>query len=137
MKVIIKETGEIKDVSFGYAVNYLIPQGKAVIATKKALNLLEKKKDVLLAKKKADQKQDVQLAKKLNNKKVVIKAKVSKDDQIFGSISKRKILDALKVNPEKATVILAKPIKKLGSYSIKLKIGQEEAEINVKVKKES
>ncbi|MDZ4229243.1 MAG: bL9 family ribosomal protein, partial [Patescibacteria group bacterium] len=41
MKVILKKSGEVKNVSLGYAVNYLLPRGLAQIATKKRLALAE------------------------------------------------------------------------------------------------
>jgi large subunit ribosomal protein L9 len=136
MKVILKDSKQVKDVSFGYAVNYLIPQGLAVAASKKELDKLEKVKK---SKDKASinkEKENKALVNRFKDKKVSIKAKSSTGDRIFGSVTKRHILKALNLDPNRVEVLLDEPIKKLGNYDVGLKIGNQETKIKIKVEEE-
>lgn len=133
MKVICKSTNEIKDVSFGYAVNYLLPKGLAVVANEENLKLLEKQREELNYKKEEKEKEDKLLAQKLRGKKIVIKRKVGKSKKIFGSVTKKDIIKSLELAPQRVEIELKKPIKKLGLYKIELKIGKEKFIIKVEV----
>ena len=141
MKVIIKKTAQVKDVSFGYAVNYLVPQGLAVIATPERLKKLKKKKSLKLRKKEEKVQVNKALVKKLAGRTVTIKAKAvkaktaKKGDKIYKGIGEKEIVKALKVDPQQVKLKLSKPIKKLGDYKIDLKVGQQAATITVAVKK--
>ncbi len=133
MKVILKNSKEVKEVSFGHAVNYLIPQGLAVVATPQELNKLAQGEQQQEKKVKEKVKENKSLAAKLEGQKIVLKAKSSSGDNIFGSITDKHILNALNVDPKKVEVLQDKPIKKLGSYKVKLKVGSQEVEVTVKV----
>jgi len=125
MKVIFKKTGQIKDVSFGHAVNYLIPQGLAVQATDEAILKLQNK----LAASKIEesliknQKDSLKAAilSKLSGKELIIKAKAGKNGKLFGAITKKALAKTLGV--EKQSIVLGKPIKKIGEHKINLKLG--------------
>jgi len=137
MKVIIKKTGVVKDVSFGYAANYLFPQGLAVKATEnKIAKIKSKQKKARKARKQAE-KESISQADKLNGKKIVFKVKTGKSDKIHGSITKKDI--AKKIDISSQEVVLKKPIKKIGRHKviIKLEPGQAKAEVEVVVKKET
>lgn len=136
MKVIIKKTKEIKEVSFGYAVNFLLPQNLALALTKKNLEFLKKEKQNQLKKQRLIEKENQDLVKKLANKTFTLKVKAGKK-KIFGSITKKDIIKILKVKADKVKVLLEKPIKKLGKYNIDLKIGNQKTTIKVEVKNEN
>lgn len=117
MKIIIKN--EIKKVKGGYARNFLIPKGMAVLASKRAILELEEKKKKL-------EKKIIKLGEKFNNLKVVIKTKVGEKNKLFGAITKKDIIKELKKKkitiPQKA-ILIDKPIKKAGEYQIEINLG--------------
>jgi len=134
MKVIIKETGEVKDVPLGYAVNYLLPKGLAVIATEKKLKDLAKQKQKKEAAKKEDKQEDRQQAERLDGKVIKLSVKAGKSGKIHGSIAKKEIAKELGVL--KANIELAKPIKKIGEYEVELKFGKVKAKAKLKIEAE-
>lgn len=135
MKVIFKDTLKIRDVAFGYAVNYLFPRNLAVLATPQKIKELEMEKAKREQIQQLKDKENDLLAKKLDNQKIILKIK-SGVKKTFGSITKKDILDNLSAGSQKIEVILEKPIKKIGKYQIELKIGKHKATINLEVKKE-
>ena len=133
MRVILKKTSKVEDVSFGYAVNYLIPQGLAVKATAENLKALESKK--IFQEKKIEKKKEKnkKLTDEIKGKKVAIKVKAAKGKKTFGSVGKKQILNALKLTKNQAEVLLDKPIKEIGKHKIELKIGSEKVKIKVEL----
>jgi len=131
MKVIFNKTKEVKDVPLGYAVNYLLPQGLAVIATAKKLKDLKEEKVKVKTEKTEDKLKNRQMAERLDGKVVNLKVTAGKSGKIHGSITKKEIakeLGVLKINIE-----LDKPIKKVGEYEVGLKFGQVKAKVKIKV----
>lgn len=136
MKVILNtdvkgqgKKGEMKEVSDGYARNYLIPRGMATEATADNLNafkLKEKAKAAQMAKEKALAEEN---AKKLGQVQVVIRAKAGNGGKLFGAITSQEISRALKeqfdIDIEKNKIVQADPIKSFGSYTVKAKFGYE------------
>lgn len=115
MKVIFKKNNEVKKVSLGYAVNYLLPQGLASIATKKRLAAAAEKKETKVG-------DEHQQAERLDGKVIEFKGE---------TVTKKKIAIALKIL--KTNVILPKPIRKPGEYEVSLKFGASGAKVKVKV----
>ena len=144
MKVILKETidslgiiGSEVSVADGYARNYLFPQNKAVLATPQNRRMLEQEKakfEIQIAK---ERKVAEEMAQKLEGIVCKIKAKVSEEDRLYGSVSIRDIIDALSeqdVVVEKRMVLLKEPIKTLGTYNVPIRVYKEvEPEISVEV----
>lgn len=121
--------GEMKEVSDGYARNYLIPRGLAAEATTDNINTLklkEKAKAAQIAKEKALAQEN---AKKLEAVQVVIRAKAGSNGKLFGAVTSQEISDALKeqfgIEVEKNKIVQAEPIKTYGSYTVKAKLGYE------------
>ena len=88
--------GELKDVSDGYARNYLLPRGLAAEATAdniNAMKLKEKAKAAQLAREKA---QALENAKKLEGVQVIIRARAGGAGKLFGAVTSQEISDALK-----------------------------------------
>ena len=144
MKVILKETisslgiiGSEVTVAAGYARNYLLPQGKAVPATSQQRKLLEQEKakfELQIAKEKEFAQE---MAGRLEAVSVTIASKVHEADKLYGSITVRDIIDALKkqdVEVEKRMVLLTEPIKTIGSFKVPIRVYQGvEPEISVEV----
>ena len=133
--------GEMKEVSQGYARNYLIPRGLATEATADNLNALklkEKAKAAQIAKEKA---QAEAYAKQLGAVQVTVRAKAGSAGKLFGAVTSEAISKALKeqfdMDIEKNKIVQAEPIKSFGSYTVKAKLGYEiSGNINVLVVEE-
>ncbi len=130
--------GEMKEVSDGYARNYLLPRNLATAATAdniNAMKLREKAKAAQIAKEKA---LALENAKKLEAVQVTIKAKAGNGGRLFGAVTSQEISKALKeqfdMDIEKNKIVQAEPIKTFGSFSVKAKLGYEiSGSINVLV----
>lgn len=121
--------GELKEVSTGYARNYLMPRGLATEATADNLNafkLKEKAKAAQIAKEKA---QAEEYAKKLSGVQVTIRAKAGANGKLFGAVTSQEISDVLReqfgMDVEKNKIVQPEPIKSYGSYTVKAKLGYE------------
>ena len=136
MKVIFLEDvkgkgkkGELKDVSDGYARNFLLPKKLAKEATADNLNtfkLQEKAKAAQIAREKAEAQEN---AKKLENMQVKVIAKAGSNGRLFGAVTNKEISDALAkqhgMNIEKNKIVLSEPIKSYGAFDVKCKFGYE------------
>lgn len=130
--------GEMKEVSDGYARNYLIPRGLAAEATAdniNAMRLKEKARAAQLAREKAVA---LENARKLDGVQVIIRARAGGAGKLFGAVTSQEISDALKeqfdIDIEKNKIVQAEPIKSFGSYTVKAKLGFETSgNINVLV----
>jgi large subunit ribosomal protein L9 len=136
MKIILKDSDQVKEVSYGYAVNYLLPQGLAETATKEKLKQLAKKQEQDNKKLKLEKQEDQALAGKLTGLKIKIAAKAGKAKKIHGSIGKKEILQELQVDPKRVGVMLEKPLKTIGLHQVELKIGDQKAKITVEISQE-
>ncbi len=98
MELILKETisslgleGDVVTVKDGYGRNYLLPQGKAVLATPKNLKDLEENKAAIEARRAQDIKIAEGIAKKLSGYTVTIEQLAGDDERLFGSVTKSDI----------------------------------------------
>lgn len=147
MQVILKEDvkdlghiGDLVNVKEGYARNFLIPKGLAVEANPKNLKALEhEKRKIQELVKKAKTAAD-ELASKVSGTTVTIKAKAGEEDKLFGSVTVMDIADALKkegMDIDKKKIVMEEPIKRLGNYTVSVKIHSEvSAQLNVQIVKE-
>ena len=143
MEIILKEDiaglgykNDIVKVKDGYGRNYLIPQGKAVIATESAKKVLaenERQRAHKLAKIKADAEA---LAAKLNGVKVSISAKVNEDGTIFGGVGAAQVAEALAAKGFEVDrkAIVAETVKAVGEYTATINLHKEvKAEVTFEV----
>ena len=143
MKIILKEDitnlgykDDVVEVKNGYGRNYLIPQGKAVIATPAALKVLAenlRQRAHKIAKIKADAEA---AAAAVENVALTISAKTSANGTIFGSVGAAEIAKALEElghNVDRK-IIFVKALKEVGKYTATIKFHKEvSAEIAVEV----
>ena len=134
MEIILKEDivglgykNDIVNVKSGYGRNYLIPFGKAVIASesaKKELAEILKQKAVKLAKIKADAEA---LAEKLNAVSLTISTKVSASGVIYGSVNSLQIAEELKKLgfDIDRKLIIVKDVKTVGEYEATVRVHKE------------
>jgi large subunit ribosomal protein L9 len=133
MQVILKEdvhnlgqAGELVEVKSGFGRNYLIPQGKAVIATAGNVKEIEHHKK-LIASKTAQLAKDAQaMADRLAAIEVQIERQAGEEDKLFGSVTSRDIVEALQdkgLTVDHRKVVLPEPIKTIGYHTIDIKLG--------------
>jgi len=145
MKLVLKETisslgreGEVVTVKAGYGRNYLLPQGKALLANAENLAVVEKNKAAIAARLEKEQKVAEKIAKKISGLDIVIEQLAGDDERLFGSVTNADIcekLAELKVTLDKKQIVLPDPIKTLGETKVQVKVGfQVTTEITVTVK---
>jgi large subunit ribosomal protein L9 len=136
MEVVLKKDHEklgkamdVVNVKDGYARNFLIPQGIAVVATE------GNRKAVAESKKMSEKREEKKLkearvqAKKIEKVPCTIKVKVGEDDKLFGSVTTQEVADFLTKEGfpvEKRAIELEEPIKQLGVYSVKVNLYKDE-----------
>lgn len=132
----VGQKGSVKTVSDGYALNHLIPNKMAQMATKEALATLEKKNQ---ADKELDarrQKEWAEISGKMKQFKLMLRANASEQGHLFKKISSEEIAKALLENgiDVPADAIHPKmPIKQTGVWPVEIKLGIHESTINVEV----
>ena len=128
------ERGEIVRVKPGYARNYLLPQGKATVATEQNKRMVERHKVRLAAMEQDRIRQLMKIAEAVGKYSATIEAHATADNHLYGSVVARDISEALKAagHPVEAEhVRLEGPIKELGMYTVKLKFHEK---VNAEVK---
>ena len=118
--------GDQKNISDGYAKNFLIPKGYAIEATAANLNNLKGKKDSEQYQKEQDIKAANELKEKLENISVVIKTKSGENGKLFGSITAKDIAEKLekdhKIKLDKKKIVLDEAIKTLGVVNVEVRL---------------
>ncbi len=131
MKVILKQDvksqgkkGDLINVSDGYARNYLLPKGLAILATPQTLNDLEGKKGAEQYKRNLEEQKATNIAERLKEIKVSFKAKAGKEGKLFGSITSKDVAEALKaqfnIDVDKRKIDLPDGIKTCGIREVKV-----------------
>jgi large subunit ribosomal protein L9 len=134
MKVIIKKDNTIKDVSEGYAQNYLLPRGLAIIATTQEVQKREQQLEIKEIERKQQQLEDQRLIKEYDGKQYTIyTSKIGANNKLFGSISSKEISEQTQIS--KVYIQLETPIKEAGSHTIPLKIGSFHGRITITIEK--
>jgi len=147
MKVVLKEDiknvgkmGQIVDVADGYARNYLVPRGFAVEANIKNLKSLEHERKIIQEKAKRIKNSSQTLSDKISTMTLVIKAKAGDEGKLFGAVTSMDIAELLKnegIEMDKKKISLDEPIKRLGSYSVNIKVHPEiSTHLNIQVVEE-
>lgn len=116
--------GDIKEVSGGYARNFLLPRKLAAPATESVVKQALDAKAKQLEAEKIEQEKTKELAKIVAGKRIVIKAKAKKG-KLFGSITAKSVAQELKkekIEISEKSIILENPIRELGEYEIKIQL---------------
>ena len=136
MKVILQadvkgqgKKGEIREVSDGYARNFLLPRKLAIEASADALNAI-RNHDAAVARRREEEKQAARaMAEKLASMPVRVSKKAGDKGKLFGAVTGKEIADALaaqhNITINKSKLVLDEPIKACGGYKIKAKLGYE------------
>ena len=129
--------GQLLEVSDGYARNFMLPRKLAVEATPDAINTMrmtDKANQERIAREKAEA---MAISKQLREMTVVVKAKGGGAGRLFGSVTNAEIADALAktgIKLDKRKIVIADPIKNVGTYTVTCKLGYEiSAPLTVKI----
>jgi large subunit ribosomal protein L9 len=144
MRVILKSDvkdlgniGEVVNVKDGFARNFLVPKGLAVEASTKNVKVFEHEKKKIQEMARKVKAGAAGLAEKISAAKIIIKAKAGEEDRLFGSVTSMDIADALKaegIEIDKKKIQLDEPIKRIGEYSVAIKLHSDvSAQLNVQV----
>lgn len=133
--------GEVKRVSDGYARNYLIPQGLAVIATPGAIKQAEQRRQATARRQSKVLSKAQALAQLLDGMTVTFKARAGESNRLYGSITNANIAEALsdKVGQEvdRRKIVLEEPLKELGTHAVTVHLAPgAEAKVTVVIERE-
>lgn len=112
---------DVKDVSDGYARNFLFPKKLAIVAIESEIKKLELKKEAMQAEAEKDLEKNQEVARKLEDMEIEISAKAGKDGNLYAAISPAQIAKALKgkgLEIKKEQVKINEPIKELGEKEV-------------------
>ena len=127
--------GDVVEVKRGYAMNYLLPQGLATIATDHHKRMVDKHKARLQEIQNARMAGLREVAQELNRQSVTIEANANDEGHLYGSVGAAEIVAALKRNEITITtdqVRLKGPLKELGLYTVNIHLGHDiEGELKV------
>jgi len=144
MKIILKENienlgskGDIVNVAAGYGRNYLLPKKLALEVTSTNMKMIEMEQACLKKNLEKTRITYQDVIQKLTGVSLSFERKAGEKDTIFGSVSVSDIkeaLDKLKFEIDKKKILLKEPIKKLGDYTVSIKVFLEDiAEIKIQV----
>ena len=122
------QMGELVSVKAGYARNFLLPQGKAIFASKQNIKMFEEKKSQLEGENITRKTEAKNLADNISFKEIVIIRAASESGQLYGSVSAKDISNAVTeagLSIKKSQVILNKAIKTLSYEDILIKLHPE------------
>ena len=135
MEVILREDvvnlgykDDVVNVKKGYARNYLIPQGKAIIATDSSKKVLAENLKQRAHKIEQIRNEAQALADKMEGVSLTIVAKTSSTGTIFGSVTNIQIADALKekgFEVDRKTIVIKDAVKEVGNYVAVAKLHKE------------
>ncbi len=133
MKVILTQDvkaqgkkGDLKNVSDGYARNFLFPKGLAIEANKQALNELEGKKGAEAYRRNLEEEKARNIAERMKEITVKMSAKAGAGGKLFGSITSKDVAEALKaqfkIDIDKRKIELKDGIKTCGTIEVPVKL---------------
>ena len=149
MKIILRTkvanlgaAGEVKEVTGGFARNFLLPRKLAYRASKAAEKQVAEEHRAQERRTIKEHRTQLELAGKLKDVSLTLQVTVGSEEQLYGSVSERDIVTALaaeyQIELETKTIKLTEPIKQLGVYKVPVRLSSEvESTITVWVVKKS
>lgn len=133
MKVLFKKdvadvarAGQVKDVADGYARNFLIPRGLAVVANSAALKQVAEVQAVAARRAGEEEQAARELKGKLESQPIVLEAKAGSAGRLYGSITTADVVAAAKkqsgADLDRRDVEIAEPVRQLGSYPVTVRL---------------
>jgi large subunit ribosomal protein L9 len=136
MKVVLLEdvpgkgrAGEIKEVSKGYAKNFLLPQRLALVVTPTVMKQVESRLEREKLEESIDREKLVELAQQIEGKEIRFKARTGAGERLFGSITAadvaQELSQAIGSVIDKKKIDVEKPFRQTGSYEIAVKLASD------------
>jgi large subunit ribosomal protein L9 len=136
MKVVLLEdipgrgrAGQMKEVSKGYAKNFLLPRGLALIATPSIVKQVESRLEKEKLEESIDRERLVELAQQIEGKEIRFKARMGARERLFGSITAADVAEelsrAIGSVVDKKKIDLEKPFRQAGSHEIAVKLASD------------
>ena len=136
MKIVLLEdiagtgrAGEIKEVSKGYAKNFLLPRGLALIATPAVTKQVESRLERKKLEESVDREKLVELAQQIEGKEIHFKARMGGGERLFGSITAADVAEelsrAIGSVIDKKKIDIEKPFRQTGSYEVAVKLASD------------
>ena len=132
MQVILREDidnlgkiGDLVKVADGYARNFLVPNKKAIEATTKNVHAMDHAKKMVSDRIRKLKKEAAADADRIKALAITIKAKSGEEGKLFGSVTSMDIAEAMKaqgVAIDKRKIVLEEPIKRLGDFTVAVKL---------------
>ena len=120
------QAGEVKKVADGYARNFLIPKGLAVLATKSALKQAELKRQAEERRQKKMEQKVARLAELIAKTTLTFRAKAGEEDRLYGSITSADIAEALEREigepVDKRKIELEEALRELGTHQVPIRL---------------
>jgi large subunit ribosomal protein L9 len=130
------DAGELVTVRPGYARNFLLPYGKAILATEASIKELEHHKKVVADRLARERKAQLAERDRIQNLSLEISVQAGEEGKLFGSVTAAQIaelLEAKGVVVDRRKIALEEPIKEVGEHSVPIKLWKD-VTANVKVK---
>ena len=148
VKVILSETiqglgeaGDLVGVKVGYARNYLLPQGKALLATESKVRELEHHKRVVTEKAARDLNDLKALRDRLESVALEVTARVGEEGKLFGSVTTAHIAELLAekgYTVDRRKIHLSEPLREIGDHVVPIRLQRDlTAEVALKISAES
>jgi large subunit ribosomal protein L9 len=133
--------GQVKEVSEGYASNFLLPRGLVRPATDGNVKTLENQAAAEQRRKDNEKEEAQQLGKKIDELTLTMKAKAGEGGRLFGAITSKQIAETLastqSISIDKRKIELGEPIRHLGVFQVSIKLHTEvKATLKVQVTEE-
>ena len=148
MKVILTQDvrgqgkrGQMIEVSDGYARNYMLPRKLAVEATADNVNTMRMNDKATQERQAKERAEALELRNRMKDMTVVVTAKGGGAGRLFGSVTNTEVSEVLAkqagIQLDKRKIVLDEPIKSVGVYTVKCKLGYEiNAELKIEVKED-
>ena len=148
MKVILQQDvrgqgkkGQLVEVSDGYARNYMLPRKIAMEATPDAVNTMRMNDKATQERQARERAEAMELAKRMKAMTLTVYAKGGGAGRLFGSVTSQEIADALQaqgITLDKRKIVMDDPIKNVGTYTVRCKLGYEiTAQLTVQIQERS
>ena len=136
MKVILQQDvrgkgkrGQMIEVAEGYGRNYLLPRKLAVEATADNVNTMRMNDKALAERQARERAEAVEISKRLREITVTVACKGGGAGRLFGSVTSQEVADSLKaqtgIEIDRRKIVLTEPIKTVGQFTVKCKLGYE------------
>lgn len=143
MEIILQESintlgkaGDVVKVADGYARNYLLPRGLALVADRKNLTNLERQRSRILARAAKLRNEHEALAAQLQAMELIVPVKVGEGDRLYGSVTAMDIAEAVSAKGysiDKRKIQIKEPIKTIGEHDVEIRLATDVA-ATVKIK---